>query len=184
MSAWVQTAPFRGSTLGTRAPTAKNFVATAMAIRPLSRSWKMIDQVMRRLPPGSVALHAARVGGGLAPGILAAGRGQPAFRPVVVHLDLMAALTQFLDRFGRNAAFQHQHARPGRARPERGGEVLAVPGRRVDRLLQVHAAMDMAQEHLRDPLLLLVTARRAPAHVRLAVAMGEGRGEGGARPLA
>ena len=62
--------------------------------------------------------------------------------------------------------------------------MLAVPGRRVDRLLQVHAAMDMAQEHLGDPLVLLVAARRAPAHVRLAVAMGEGRRQRGARPLA
>ena len=96
----------------------------------------------------------------------------------------MAPLTQFLDRFARDAAFQHQHARPGGARPEGGGEMLAVPGRRVDRLLQVHAAMDVAQEHLRDPLLLLVAARRAPAHVRLAVAMREGRRQRGTRPLA
>src|SRR5918996_4733452 len=137
MSAWVQTAPFRGSTWGTRAPTAKNLVATAMAMRPLSFSWKMIDQVIgpsllgarhsvahllhqhhmsatewrarsnesASSPPRRVALHAARVRGGLAPGILAAGRRQPAFRPVVVHLDLMAAPTQFLDRFRRDAAF-------------------------------------------------------------------------------
>src|ERR1700759_1749245 len=75
-------------------------------------------------------------------------------------------------------------ARAGGAWPERRREVLAVPRRRVDRLLQIHAAMDVSQEHLRDPLLLLVAARRAPAHGRFAVAMGERRGEGCARPLA
>src|SRR6185437_10212207 len=189
---------------GTRAPTAKNLVATAIAMRPLSRSRKTIDQVIgprhssgahpheaplewrgpMRSSPGRVALHAARVGGGLAPRILAARGGQAALGPVVVHLDFVAALAQFLDRLLGHPALQHQHARTGGARPEGGGEVLAMPGRRVDRLLQVHAAMDMAEEHLRDPLLLLVAARRAPAHVRLAGAMGEGRRERRARPLA
>src|SRR5881392_2721707 len=124
-------------------------------MRPLSRSRKTIDQVMTpsRSSPGRVALHAARVGGGLAPRILAAGGGQAAFGPVVVHLDLMAALTQFLGRFLGYAAFEHQHARTRRARPERGGEVLAVPRGRVDRLLKVHAAMNVPQEKLGDPLL-------------------------------
>ena len=35
-----------GAMCGTRAPTAKNLVATAMAMRPVSRSRKMIDQVI------------------------------------------------------------------------------------------------------------------------------------------
>src|SRR5438309_1502988 len=115
-------------------------------MRPVSRSRKIIDQVMSwdRGPPGplmivmrawrpavpedlaspsrGVALHAARIGGGPAPRILAAGGGQAAFGPVVVHLDLMAALTQFLDRFLRHPALQHQYARTGGARPERRGE--------------------------------------------------------------
>src|ERR1700748_2513929 len=129
-----------------------------MAMRPDERSRWMIDQVTR-LPSRGVALHAARNGGRPAPRILATGGGQAAFGPIVVHLDLMAALTQFLDRFLRQPAFEHQHARTGGAWPERGGEVLRMPGRRVDCLLQVHAAMDMAQEHLRDPLFLLVAAR-------------------------
>src|SRR5918993_357592 len=146
--------------------------------------WRAPSNESASSPPRRVALHAARVGGGLAPWILAAGRRQPAFRPVVVHLDLMAALTQILDRFRRNAAFQHQHARPGGAWPEGGGEVLAVPGRRVDRFLQVHAAMDVAQEHLGDPLLLLVAAGRPPDHVRLAVAVRERRRQRSAPPLA
>src|SRR5713226_5375051 len=127
--------------LGTRAPTAKNLVATAMAMRPLLRSWKMIDQVILRSAsfphhpastPGGVALHAARVGRRLAPRILARGRCQPAFRPLAIHLDLVTALLEFVDRVLGHPAFQHQHAGARRAWPERGGEVLAVPGRRVD----------------------------------------------------
>ena len=62
--------------------------------------------------------------------------------------------------------------------------MLGVPGRRVDRLLQVHAGMDMAQEELRDPLVLLVAAGRAPGEVGLAVAQRHGRRERRARPLA
>ena len=62
--------------------------------------------------------------------------------------------------------------------------MLGVPGRRVDRLLQVHAGMDVAQEELRDPLVLLVAAGRAPGEVRLAVAQRHGRRERRARPLA
>ena len=62
--------------------------------------------------------------------------------------------------------------------------MLGVPGRRVDRLLQVHAGMDVAQEELRDPLVLLVAAGRAPGEIRLAVAQGQGRRQRGARPLA
>src|SRR5690242_21373267 len=44
----------------------------------------------------------------------------------------------------------------------RSWEMLGVPGRRVDRFLQVHAAVDVAQEHLQHPLVLLVAAGRAP----------------------
>src|SRR5438477_3919004 len=148
------------------------------------RAWRPAVPEDLASPSRGVALHAARIGARLAPWILAAGGGQATFGPVVVHLDLMAALTQFLDRFLGDPALQHQHARAGGARPERGGEVLGVPRRRVDRLLQVHVAMDMAQEHLRDPLFLLVAAGRAPDHVRLAVAVGEGGRERRARPLA
>jgi len=40
--------------------------------------------------------------------------------------------------------------------------MFGMPGRRVDRLLQVHAGMDVAQEELRGPLVLLVAAGRRP----------------------
>ena len=43
------------------------------------------------------------------------------------------------DGLARQPALDHQHARARGARPERDREMLGVPGRRVDRLLQVHA---------------------------------------------
>src|SRR5438477_13008566 len=51
--------------------------------------------------------------------------------------------------------------------------MLRVPGRRVDRLLHVHAAMHVAQKKLRGPLILLVAAGRSPDEIRLAVAQRE-----------
>jgi hypothetical protein len=48
-----------------------------------------------------------------------------------------------------------------------------MPGRRVDRLLQVHAMHRVAQEECEGPLVLLVAAGRAEGHVRLAVAQRE-----------
>ena len=48
------------------------------------------------LPPDGVALHEARVGGGLQQPVFLAGRGQTADRPIVVDLQVMAALDQVL----------------------------------------------------------------------------------------
>src|SRR5262252_1472026 len=59
-------------------------------------------------------------------------------------------------------ALDHERVGGRRARPERRCEMLGVPGRRVDRFLQVHATMHVAQEELRGPLVLLVAAGRAP----------------------
>src|SRR6266700_2312326 len=60
--------------------------------------------------------------------------------------------------------------------------MLRVPGRRVDRLLHVHAAMHVAQKKLRGPLILLVAAGRAPGEIRLAVAQRQCGRERAARP--
>ena len=59
--------------------------------------------------------------------------------------------------------------------------MLGVEGRRFDRLLQVHAEMDVAQEHVERPLVLLVAARRAERQIGLAVAQREGGREHGPR---
>ena len=62
--------------------------------------------------------------------------------------------------------------------------MFGVPGWRVDRFLQIHPAVDMAQEHLRDPLILTIAAGRAPAQIRLAIAQRQRRRQSGARALA
>src|SRR5262249_52155247 len=107
-------------------------------------------------PPGGVALHAARIGGGTTAATLACSRGQAALRPVGLDLDDVAAAAQLFNGVGRQPALDQEHAGTRFARPERTCEMLGVPGRGVDRLLQVHATMDMTQEELGDPLVLLV----------------------------
>ena len=51
--------------------------------------------------------------------------------------------------------------------------MVGVEVRRVDRLLQVLPQVDVTQEDVQRPLLLLVAAGRAPREVRLAVAKRE-----------
>src|SRR5690349_11385976 len=136
------------------------------------------------LPPRRIALHATRIGGRLAALAVARGGGEPPFGPVRTDLDLVAALLQLILRRLRHAAFEHHDAGTRGARPERGEKVLGVPGWRIDRLLQVHLRVNVAQEELRDPLVLLIAARRAPGEVRLAVAQREGGRQRRARTLA
>src|ERR1700724_3843639 len=59
-----------------------------------------------------------------------------------------------------------------------------MPSRRVDRFLQVQPGMNMPQEELRVPLILLIAARRTPRQVWLTVAQRHGRAERGARAFA
>src|SRR5580704_15942484 len=125
-------------------------------------------------PPRRVTLHAARIGGGAAAWADAGGGGEAAFRPVGADLDLVAAALEFVDGLFRHAAFDHQEAGMRGARPERAREMLGMPSRRVDRLLHIHARVDMTQKELRDPLILAVAAGRAPGEVWLAVAQRHG----------
>ena len=53
--------------------------------------------------------------------------------------------------------------------------MLCVEVGRVDRLLQVHPAVDVTQEHVQRPLLLLVASGRAVREPRLAAAQNEPR---------
>src|SRR5262252_2324791 len=125
------------------------------------------------LPPGGVALHSARIGGGAAAAAVARGGGETPLAPIGVDLDDVAPAFELLHRRLRQPALHHQHAWPRGARPERDREMLGVPGRGVDRLLQVHAGMDVAHEQLRRPLILLVAAGRAPGEIRLPVTQRE-----------
>src|ERR1700761_3310395 len=93
----------------------------------------------------------------------------------------MATALQRIDGGFRHAVFEHEYARPRGAWPERNREMLGMPRRRVDRFLQVHVGVDVPQEKLRGPLILLVTAGRTPGHVRLTVTQrhrGRERGTG------
>src|SRR5215468_2934817 len=109
--------PRMGAMCGTRAPTAKNLVATAIPIWPVRGSRAMIDQVISSAS-GGVALHAARIGGGAAARADLRGGGEAAFRPVGAGLDDMAAPRQFVHGRLGNAVFDHEHAGPRGARPE------------------------------------------------------------------
>src|SRR5262249_55609096 len=140
------------------------------------------------LSPDRVALHAARVGGGLeyariSVGLDRAGR-QPALGPRLADLDPMAAPLERLYGCGRDAGLDRDGAEPRLARPERAWEMIDVERRGVDRLLQVHAVVGVMEEQQERPLLLLVAARRAERQVGRAVPEGERGRERGARPLA
>src|ERR1700686_3044583 len=120
-------APMPAAICGTRAPTAKNRVATAIPNWPVALSRAMIDQVMsvlskpsQRLPSGRVALHAAGIGGGAPPAPDPRGGGEAAFRPVGAGLHDVTAALQVIDARLRHAVFDHQHAGPPRGRAETG----------------------------------------------------------------
>src|SRR5258707_11983811 len=107
-------APTPAAICGTRAPTAKNRVATAMPKWPVAESRAMIDQViLRKLSSGRVALHTAGIGGGAAAAAEFRGRGEAAFRPVGTDFDLMAARAQFLHGGFPHTRFHHPDARTG-----------------------------------------------------------------------
>src|SRR6185312_16148680 len=99
--------PRPGAICGTRAPTAKNRVATAMPIWPVRGSRAMIDHVICLSPllsPGRVALHAPRVGGGAAAATNFRRCRQAAFRPVGADLDDVAAALKIINGCFRHAA--------------------------------------------------------------------------------
>src|SRR5579862_272103 len=110
----------------------------------------IMDSRFRRndgaLPPRGVTLHAACIGGGAAARADAGRRGEAAFRPVGADFDLVAAALELVDGLLRHAALDHEEAGLRGARPERAREMLGVPGRRVDRLLHVHAGVNMTQK--------------------------------------
>src|SRR5690242_7842867 len=97
-----------GAICGTRAPTAKKRVATAMPIWPVAESRAMIDQVIlsRSLPACCVALHAARVGGGATAAADPGSGGETSLGPFRADLDDMAAALQRIDGCLRHAAFE------------------------------------------------------------------------------
>src|SRR5262245_14758102 len=130
-----------------------------------------------------IALHAARIGGGAAAAAVTRGGSEAALRPVRLDLDDMPTAAQLCDCVRGQPTLDEQHTRARLARPERRREMLGVPSRRIDGLLQVHAAMDVAHEELRDPLVLLIATGRAPGEIRLTIAQRHRGRERGARTL-
>src|SRR4249920_651562 len=139
-----------GAICGTRAPTAKNLVATAMPMWPVAGSRAMIDHVISyrlfELSSCRIALHAPGIGGSTAAAANPGGGSEAAFRPIRADLDDVAAALQGIDGRLRDAVLDHQHAGACGTRPERDRELFGVPRGRVDRFLQVQLGVDMAQE--------------------------------------
>src|SRR3546814_16906897 len=96
----------------------------------------------------------------------------------------MPAPTELLDGRGGQSPLDDDLAGARLPRKEAAGEVGRLPGRRVDRRLEVHAVLDVAQDEDDRPLALTLAARRADRHPRLAAAKGEGGRRGRARALA
>src|SRR2546428_6868764 len=113
--------PMPGAICGTRAPTAKNLVATAMPIWPVRGSRAMIDQVISlllfELSSCRVALHAPRIGGGAAAAPDPGACRQAAFPPVGADLRAGGPAFQRIAVRLRHAVLGHQHARTRGARP-------------------------------------------------------------------
>src|SRR5438477_1457676 len=131
-----------------------------------------------------VALHAARIGGCLQQAVLAGYGADPAERPISNHLDLVATLPELLNHLVTEPRLDLDLPRLAFARIERAREMVRVEVRRVDRLLQVQPAIDVLEEDVQGPLVLVVAAGRAEGEVGVAAAKGERRRQRGARPFA
>ena len=120
-----------------------------------------------------VSLHAAWVGPGLQQAVLARDRADAAERPIACDLDLVPALAELLYDLLAEARLDLDLQRLALARIERAREVIRVEARRVDRGLQVQPAIDVLQEEVQRPLILLVAAGRAERQIRIAAAERE-----------
>src|SRR3569623_55965 len=136
------------------------------------------------LASSRIGLHAARICSGSQPTLMAGGGGQATLRPIIADLDNMSAPAQILDHLRCDTALINKNARPRETRPERRRKMFGVPGRRIDRLLQIVSGMDVTKQKLGRPLALLITAGRAPGKIRLAVTHRHGWGKSRARTLA
>src|SRR5256885_8360101 len=136
------------------------------------------------LAADGVPLHAARIGGALQQAVLARDGADAAQRPIAGHHDVVAALAQLAGDVVAEARLDLDLTRLALARIKRAREVIRVEAGRVDRLLQIEPAVDMTEEEVQRPLVLLVAARRPERDVRLAAAERERRRERRPRALA
>jgi hypothetical protein len=87
----------------------------------------------------------------------------------------MTALLQVRNRRVWHSVFNDKHARPGGTGPKRRGKMLGVPSWGVDRFLEIVGGMNVSEEKLGDPLVLLVSSWRAPSEVGFTVSQSHGR---------
>src|SRR3954470_405690 len=134
---------------------------------------------------GGVSLAAARIRTCLEdPGVLARDGGDAAEGPRAGHLDVVSATAQAVDRLGIDAFLHGDVPRAALARIEARRERLGVVVRRVDRGLEIEAVMDVPEEDVQRPLVLLVAPGCAESQRGVAVAGGNRRRERGTRSLA
>src|SRR5215218_1984431 len=95
----------------------------------------------------------------------------------------MAAGTQTLDNVGLQPVLDNELAWRRRARVVRAREVFGVEVGRVDGLLQIEAEVDVRQEEVHGPLVLLVSPRGAEGQIRLTLTQRQRGCKGGAGPL-
>src|SRR5262249_26859374 len=128
--------------------------------------------------------HPARVRRCAQLSVLLLDRRDTSERPVGPDGDLMAAGAQILHVVRAEPPFERERPWREPARIERRDEVVGVELRCVDRLLEVEAAIDVSEEDVERPLLLLVAARCSPREPGLSVAQRKPRAEGRPRPRA
>src|SRR4051794_34355227 len=131
-----------------------------------------------------IALHAARVRAGADLPLLPLHGADAAERPRRRDPDVVAAVTQLVERALAETLLDDQRTLLDAARVERRDQVVGVPLGCVDRLLQVQPAVDVTEEDMERPLFLLIAAGRPPREPRLAVAQCEARRQRRPRPLA
>src|SRR4051794_17090559 len=136
--------------------------------RPILRAGGGYAGTMRGiLPAHRVALHGARVRRGHELAAFALDRADPAERPRVGNGDVVTTAAQVGDHLVAESRLDGESTRREPARIERADQVVRVPLRRVDRLLQVEPAVDVADERVQRPLLLLVSPGGAVGEPRL-----------------
>ena len=84
----------------------------------------------------------------------------------------MPTTAQTLDRVGAGAVLDCHVSREGLAGVEARRECLGVVIRGVDRVLQVETVVDVGEEDVERPLILLIASGRADREVRLPAAGG------------
>src|SRR3954463_86366 len=156
-------------------------------------------QAFRRAPAGhhpfgmiepasaarGVALAAARIRACLEDsGVLASHGGDAAEGPWAGPVHVVSSTAQVVDRLGIDAFLHRDVSRSALARIEARRERLGVVVGWVDRGLKVEPVVDVGEEDVQRPLVLLVTPGRAESQGAPAVAGGNRRRERGARSLA